>query len=186
MSHPSGPATSRRTASISIRLSAPAAAALLAGSLLAGSLLAGGCATRPSSPPAPPGPAATAAAEITAMLQASADSWNKGDLDGFLDDYLDAPTTTFVGSSVTHGVAEIRQRYLASYWRTGQPAQHLRFEGINVQPLGTEYALALGRYVLLTPATGQPEGSGWFTLVLRRTAPHVWRIIHDHSSQAAQ
>lgn len=120
------------------------------------------------------------------MLEASARSWNAGDLEGFLDDYLDAPSTAFVGSSITHGVAEIRARYRASYWRTGTPAQHLRFEDIAVRPLGAGHALALGRYVLLTPGTGTTEGSGWFTLILQRTAPHTWRIIHDHSSAAAE
>jgi uncharacterized protein (TIGR02246 family) len=120
------------------------------------------------------------------MLEASARSWNAGDLDGFLDDYLDAPTTAFVGSTVTHGLSEIRQRYLGSYWRTGQPEQHLRFEDIDVRPLGDHHAIALGRYVLFNPVSAETEATGWFTLVLQRTAPHVWRIIHDHSSQAAQ
>jgi len=120
------------------------------------------------------------------MLEASALSWNAGDLEGFLDDYLDSPATTFVGSSLTHGPSDIRQRYLASYWRTGQPEQHLRFEDIDVRPLGDRHALALGRYVLFDPASGQTEATGWFTLVLQHTAPHVWRIIHDHSSQAAE
>ena len=174
MYRPSGPATSRRTGRISVELSALAAAALLAA----------GCAAR--TPAAPPAPAGDPAGEIRAMLEASARSWNAGDLEGFLDDYLDSPTTAFVGSTVTHGVAEIRKRYLASYWRTGRPAQHLRFEDIDVRPLGSAHALAFGRYVLLTPATGATEGTGWFTLVLERTAPHTWRIIHDHSSAAQQ
>lgn len=120
------------------------------------------------------------------MLESSARSWNAGDLDGFLDDYLPAPTTTFVGSSVTRGPDEIRKRYLASYWKSGKPAQHLRFEDIRVRPLGSDHALALGRYVLLEPGTDRTQGTGWFSLVLLRTAPQVWRIIHDHSSQAAQ
>jgi uncharacterized protein (TIGR02246 family) len=120
------------------------------------------------------------------MLQASARSWNAGDLEGFLDDYLDAPTTAFVGSRVTFGVAEIRRRYQASYWQTGRPAQQLRFEDIEVRPLGSGHALALGRYVLLTPGTSTVAGTGWFTLVLQRIATGEWRIIHDHSSEAGQ
>lgn len=119
------------------------------------------------------------------MLTASAASWNAGDLEGFLDDYLDAPGTAFVGSTVTHGVDEIRRRYQASYWKTGTPVQHLRFEDIEVRPLGGEHALALGRYVLLTPGTANVEGQGWFSLVLQRTAAG-WKIIHDHSSEAAK
>ena len=174
MYHPNGPATSRRTARISGELS----------TLLTAALLAAACAPRQASSPA--APAGDAASEIRAMLEASARSWNAGDLEGFLDDYLDAPSTAFVGSTVTYGVAEIRKRYRASYWRTGKPEQHLRFENIDVRPLGFGHALALGRYVLLSPATGATEGTGWFTLILQRTAPHTWRIIHDHSSAAQQ
>jgi len=118
------------------------------------------------------------------MLESSARSWNAGDLESFLDDYLDAPGTAFVGSTVTYGVDEIRRRYRSSYWRTGQPAQHLRFEDIAVRPLGPDHALALGRYVLLTPGTTTTEGTGWFSLVLQRIQPGEWRIIHDHSSES--
>ncbi|HSJ13069.1 MAG TPA: nuclear transport factor 2 family protein [Longimicrobiales bacterium] len=117
------------------------------------------------------------------MLHASAASWNAGDLEGFLDDYLDVPSTAFVGGTVTYGVDEIRRRYRASYWRSGRPEQHLRFEDIGVRPLNADHALALGRYVLLDPATGTEQGSGWFTLVLTRHLSS-WRIIHDHSSAA--
>ena len=120
------------------------------------------------------------------MLDASARAWNAGDLEGFLDDYLDSPATAFVGPTITHGLDQIRSRYRTSYWRTGKPAQHLRFEKIDVRSLGSDYALALGRYVLFNPVSGTSEGSGWFTLVLQRSAPHVWRIIHDHSSAAPQ
>lgn len=119
------------------------------------------------------------------MLEASARSWNDGDLEGFLDDYLDSPETAFVGSTLTFGVPAIRSRYQASYWRTGRAEQHLRFEDIEVRPLGTDHALALGRYLLSNPGSGESEGRGWFTLVLRRTAPGTWRIIHDHSSAAS-
>jgi uncharacterized protein (TIGR02246 family) len=120
------------------------------------------------------------------MLDSSARAWNAADLESFLDDYLDDPGTAFVGSTVIHGIDEIRNRYRASYWKTGKPAQHLRFENIDVRTLGADHALALGRYILVDPASGQTQGTGWFTLVLQRSAPQVWRIIHDHSSQAQQ
>jgi uncharacterized protein (TIGR02246 family) len=143
-------------------------------------LLGAACASRPAQPAAAPG----AADEVRAMLTASAASWNAGDLEGFLDDYLDAPTTAFVGGTVTRGVAEIRRRYQASYWRTGKPEQDLRFEDVDVRMLGPAHALALGRYVLVDPQTKTTEATGWFSLVLSRE-PTGWKIIHDHSSEAA-
>lgn len=141
-------------------------------------LLVTGCAVHAQRSPRPE----SAAADVTAMLQSSAESWNRGDLDGFLDDYLDSPETTFVtGPGLIHGIAPIRERYLRSYWKGGRPAQLLRFEQLVVRPLGADYALATGRYVLSDRETGAAGPSGNFSLVLRRT-PAGWKIVHDHSS----
>ncbi len=117
------------------------------------------------------------------MLHASSEAWNRGDLNGFLDDYLDSPETTFIGADVSFGVDEIRARYLRSYWSTGRPEGLLRFEDLHVRPLGTSHALARGTYVL-TDRNGTESGRGFFSLVLVRTDAG-WRIIHYHSSAAA-
>ncbi len=123
-----------------------------------------------------------AAAEIVAMLESSAASWNEGDLDGFLDDYMEGEETTFTGASgTTRGADEVRRRYLASYWSTGRPQHRLSFAGIEVRALGPDHALALGRYVLTEPDDGTVASEGIFSLVLTRTG-HGWKIIHDHSS----
>ena len=116
------------------------------------------------------------------MLQASANAWNRGDLESVLDDYLDSNETAFIGSTVFFGVDQIRERYLASYWKSGMPAQQLAFEDIHVRPLGAEHALARGKYVLTNP-DGSAGGTGYFSLVLVRTSDG-WRIIHDHSSSS--
>jgi ketosteroid isomerase-like protein len=131
---------------------------------------------------------------VEAMLNASAASWNAGDLDGFVDDYSDDPTLAFVGASgVTRGIAEVRARYESGYWSSGAPLDSLRFEDLEVRPLGERHALALGRYVLHRPAEGAenesgPAGettitsTGWFSLVLG-LEDGSWRILHDHSSE---
>lgn len=116
------------------------------------------------------------------MLDASADAWNRGDLDGFLDDYEDARTTTFVGGDdVLRGVDGLRERYREAYFSDGAPRQMLRFEELEVRPLGRDFALALGRYLLSDPAADTLVGTGRFSIVLRRTGAG-WKIIHDHSS----
>lgn len=165
MYRPSGRTTSRRTAHISTERA-----------LLFILLLSAGCAT------GAPAPAVSdASSAVPAMLRASAADWNRGDLDGFLDDYLDSPQTAFVGSEVSFGVDQIRARYLRSYWSTGTPEDLLAFEDIHVRPLGSDHALARGRYVLTNRSTGEQSSTGMFSLVLVRT-PDGWRIIHDHSS----
>lgn len=142
--------------------------------MLAAVLLLAGCA-RTGVPAAPaPGEA------IAAMLDASADAWNRGDLAGFLNDY--AEDATFVGGSgLIRGVDEIERRYRASYWSGDGPPELLSFEDIRVTPLGADHALAVGRYILEDRDSGRQTATGIFTLVLART-PDGWRIIHDHSS----
>lgn len=124
------------------------------------------------------------AREVEGMLHASAASWNGGDLDGFLDDYWRSDDLTFSGSGgVTRGWENVRRRYLESYWAPGTVRDSLRFENIEVMPLGRDHALALGRYVLFRPEDGDVEASaGHFSLVLR-SMDGGWKIVHDHTSE---
>ena len=138
-----------------------------------------GCAPSAGAPSLPlPDPTG----EIVAALEASTAAWNRGDLAGFLEPYLDSPETTFVGSGgLLRGKEEIQARYQASYWENGAPEDVLRFENIEVRPLSNEHALAVGRYVLTERDAGPETASGIFSLVFTRT-PDGWKIIHDHSS----
>lgn len=127
-------------------------------------------------------PTADPTAEIVAALEASTEAWNAGEMEGFLEPYLDSPGTTFVGGSgLLRGKDAIRESYRRSYWRTGTPEDRLSFREIEVRPLGPEHALAVGRYVVASRATGEQTATGLFSLVLVRT-PQGWKILHDHSS----
>jgi ketosteroid isomerase-like protein len=128
-------------------------------------------------------PAQDPAGVIREMLQASAVSWNVGDLDGFMDDYWQSEDLTFSGANgVTRGWENVKTRYLQSYWAPGAVRDSLRFEEIEVFSLGNDQAIALGRYVLFRPEeeTGHTS-SGFFTLVLRMM-DGGWKIVHDHTS----
>lgn len=114
------------------------------------------------------------------MLEASAEDWTRGDLDGFLDDY--AEDATFVGSSgLVQGRERIRESYLRGYWSTGVPADALRFLILDVRTVGSDAAVAVGRYELFDADTGASTGTGLFSLTLRKTVDG-WVIVHDHSS----
>lgn len=116
--------------------------------------------------------------QIERMLQRSADAWNAGDLDGFMSDYLRAPTTTYIGGSgQVSGWEAIRARY-APLFQAGALRDSLRFERVGGRPLGPDYALATARYVLFRG--GRTTASGPFTLVLWRS-DEGWRIVHDQS-----
>jgi uncharacterized protein (TIGR02246 family) len=128
-------------------------------------------------------PAGSPAQEITALLQTSTEEWNRGNLEGFLVPYSDAPGTTFVGSSgLVRGKDAIREKYRSSYFRPNAPLPGtLSFRDIEVRSLGPRNALAVGRWIVTDRGTGAQSGTGLFSLTLELT-PAGWRIIHDHSS----
>lgn len=120
-----------------------------------------------------------AAAVIERELRASAERWNAGDLEGFLAPY--ATEATFVSDgALLRGKAAIADRYRGNYWRTGRPADELRFGDLEVRVLGPDHALVHGRY-LLYDRQGTQTATGPFSLVYARTGAG-WRIVHDHSS----
>jgi uncharacterized protein (TIGR02246 family) len=122
-------------------------------------------------------------ADITSELQASAEEWNRGNLEGFLVPYSDAAGTTFVGSGgLVRGKEAIRQKYVTSYFHPGGALPgNLSFRDIDVRLLGPDHALAVGRWVISDRTSGQQTSAGIFSLVFEHTS-QGWRIIHDHSS----
>lgn len=116
---------------------------------------------------------------VAAALDASADAWNRGDLEGFMSVYLQSPRTTYVGSTgLEVGYEAIRQRY-APLFEPGADRDSLAFESLRVRALGDDVAVGTARWVLRED--GEVTGSGPFSLVLRR-ANGDWKIVHDHSS----
>ena len=113
------------------------------------------------------------------MLHDSAESWSRGDLDGFLDDY--APDAVLAGGRILRGRDRIRESYLDSYWRGGQPEHGLRFRGLETRLVGEGAAVVLGRYELFDRSSGETAQSGTFSLTLEWSNGRWW-IIHDHSS----
>lgn len=117
-------------------------------------------------------------AAIREATRASAAAWNRGDLSGHLAIYVD--TVTFMTRSGPRpGVDAIERAFAETYFVDGAPRQNLRFEQVVIRPLGRDAALETGRFVLT--GGGEPEQSGWFTLVWLRT-PAGWKAVHDHSS----
>lgn len=117
-------------------------------------------------------------AEILALLRSSSDAWNRGDLPGHLDIYVDS-ATFMTEDGPRPGVERTRQAFERAYWRDGRPLQRLDFEQVTIRPLGTETALQTGRFIL--SGGGRAEQSGWFSLIWIRT-DEGWRAVHDHSS----
>ena len=116
---------------------------------------------------------------VERMLSESAHAWNRGELAGFMDDYLESENTTYIGrSGFVTGYDSIEARY-APWFEPGAARDSLRFEEVRVRRLGAVDAIATARWILHRGDT--ITGSGPFTLVLRHTSGG-WKIIHDHSS----
>ena len=125
---------------------------------------------------------AEAAAAVRAVLDAQVQAWNRGDVDGYMDGYERAETTTFVsGDTVTRGWQTVLERYRKSY-DTREKMGALEFSELDIKPLSPFYAQATGRWKL-TRAADAPAGR--FTLIFRRT-DRGWRITHDHTSSAPE
>lgn len=119
-------------------------------------------------------------AEIAAMLQRSSADWNRGDLAGFMSDYVKDSTVGYVsGGHVQYGWQPLYDHYQATYFAPDKSRDSLAFEEVHVRPLAADLALCTARFKLLR--AGAVTASGPFTLVVQKRDGR-WRILHDHTS----
>ena len=120
--------------------------------------------------------------EIMAVMDASEAGWNSGDLESYMQCYLESNSMRFGGNgSVTYGWQQVLERYQEKY--TDKAAMGtLSFSDIDITVLSIDAALVFGRWQLDKEAE-QP--SGLYTLLFRNT-PDGWKIVHDHSSSARE
>jgi ketosteroid isomerase-like protein len=117
--------------------------------------------------------------QVSEVLEAQRQAWNRGDLDGYMAGYARSEQLVFTsGGRIRRGweatLAAYRKRYGGDRRGMGQ----LTFQVLDVQPAGAGAAVMLGRWRLTGTAQA---GSGVFTLVFERR-PEGWRIVHDHTS----
>jgi uncharacterized protein (TIGR02246 family) len=116
--------------------------------------------------------------EITAILEAQAAAWNRGDVDGFMQHYWKSDTMTFSsGGQVERGWAATLERYRRKY-PTPERMGRVSFTNLEMRRLGGRAALVLGAWQLDRP----PDSPGGvFTLVFENIDGR-WVITHDHTS----
>lgn len=118
-----------------------------------------------------------ARAEICAMMDRSAVAWNRGDLEQFMEDYVDS--ATYVGSrGLLHGRTAIGAHY-APRFAPGATRDSLSFRGVEVRLVADALAQVVATYVLTRGDS--VTATGPTSLLMRRTSGR-WRILHDHSS----
>jgi len=143
------------------------------GALIASTL--GGCSSPRNAPSPPPDPSS----EIRAALSASAEAFNRGDLDGHLAIYVE-DATMMTGTGPRPGRDRIKAGFSTKYFGPdGKPFQQLAFDSLAVHPLGEDHAYVIARWSLT--GGGRPDLGGWFTLIWQRRLER-WRVLHDHTS----
>ena len=115
---------------------------------------------------------------ISALMQGSADAWNRGDLAGHLSIYADS-VTFMTDTGPRTGIKPIEVAFARKYFRDGRPKQTLAFDQLLIRYPAADIALVTGRFRLT--GGGEEEQSGRFTLIWKREAGR-WAVIHDHSS----
>ncbi len=116
------------------------------------------------------------ATEIIAAMNNSANEWNKGNLDAFMNLY--DPSAMMMMPAGPVGLDAIRSLYEKSYFKGSMPKQNLRYTDMKVRFLGKDYALLTGGFTLY--GNSLPERSGRYSLVLVHNK-YGWKILHDHS-----
>ncbi len=120
----------------------------------------------------------TAEEEIVKVLKLQQDSWNQGDVVGFMNHYLNSEGLTFTGANgVTKGHQQVLNRYLDNY-DSPEKMGTLTFNVLEFHELSSTSAYVIGEWSLQRESDNP---SGYFTLIWEKVNGE-WKIIHDHTS----
>jgi ketosteroid isomerase-like protein len=123
------------------------------------------------------------ASAIDAMMQKSADDWNRGDLNAFATCYKRSPEIEFIGPTISHGYDGMLATYREHY-PTREKMGTLSFSKLDVKPLDARFATVTGWFHLERTAAGGGSADGYFLLVVEKTADG-WKIIRDDTTAHA-
>lgn len=115
---------------------------------------------------------------IRSILASQTESWNKGDIDGFMKGYWHSDSLLFVGKTgPTYGYQQTLLNYKKNYPDAAAMGQ-LEFSILKVQKLSGDTYFVLGKWAL-TRTKGNV--SGHYTLLFKKINGE-WEIVVDHSS----
>jgi len=89
---------------------------------------------------------AKAKTDITAVMDAQAAAWNRGDVDEFMRGYWNSSELVFVsGDGITRGWKPTLDRYKKNYG-SREKMGTLTFADLEITPLGSDAAIAVGSW----------------------------------------
>ena len=118
--------------------------------------------------------------KIISVLKEQEKSWNKGNIEGFMQGYIKSDFLVFNGSKGPfYGWDSVKDRYLKTY-PSKEKMGKLNFKIQNISLISSNVAQLLGQFFLNYP---NEQVSGYFTLVFIKTKGK-WLILSDHTSRS--
>ncbi|HEY5381593.1 MAG TPA: DUF4440 domain-containing protein [Acidobacteriaceae bacterium] len=118
--------------------------------------------------------------DVVKIVLAQRDAWNKGDLDGYLSHYKNAPDTQAVLATLVRGVDNIKAAYRLNF-PNKESMGSIEDSAVEVRALGDDFALATGKYHLTRSRKAGGDVDGTFTELFEKT-PAGWQIIFSQST----
>ena len=116
--------------------------------------------------------------KILEILDRQTQSWNKGDIEGFMNGYWENDSLMYIGKSgITYGYQNTMNRYKRNYSDTTIMGK-LKFTILHVKKLSRDLYQVIGKFHL-SRTIGDAEGH--YSLLFKRINGK-WVIISDHSS----
>jgi len=117
--------------------------------------------------------------QIRAVLNKQVQSWNCGDLKGFMKGYWESDSLMFIGKNgVTYGYEQTLANYRKNYPDMDRMGE-LKFDLIKIDVLNSDAAVVIGKWSLKREKVG--DVSGYFSLLFKKIKGQ-WIIVSDHSS----
>jgi ketosteroid isomerase-like protein len=119
--------------------------------------------------------------DMRAVLAAQQKAWNAGDIEGFMQGYVQRDTLRFAsGGDITYGWGATLDRYQRRYSDRSKMGT-LTFDILSVEQMNAGRGLIFGKWILQREADAP---SGLFTLHMVKTKDG-WKIVSDHTSSAS-
>lgn len=115
---------------------------------------------------------------IIKNMMAQQESWNKGDIEGFMKYYWHSDSLQFIGKSITYGWKNTLENYKKSY-PDSDAMGTLSFDIKHVEVYNHNTAYVIGKWTL-KKKTGKDAG-GYYTLLWKKINQE-WVIVIDHTS----
>lgn len=118
--------------------------------------------------------------DIYNLMQQQEDSWNNGNIDGFMNMYWQSESLVFIGKSgINYGWDKTLNNYKKTY-KTKEEMGTLKFKNIICNPVNDSTHIITGKWSLKrNDSIGNING--YYTLLWIKKL-NGWKITYDHTS----